>query len=347
MLSLDEQSLWHQETVPIQYVHAVVATATVWDADHVIAPSPQALHERFPMHVDRIPLVDFIQLCFQVIHSLPQQGIGYDVGWHLPPSAYGNLGYAMLCSETLRESVTIMRTYWPLITKTVSAFDWYEQDKQCVINLTLNAQLTGPLRILWAQASMASWHRCIEAMLGHTLPRFEYWMDFAEPAQSPPQKANVGNVQYNMPAIQFRFPARYIDQPLPMANPTSLAMAVENCRKDMHLNGLENGELVARVKALLTLGEEGYPSLDTLADHLNLSSRTLRRRLSTLGYGYKSMLDQARRQDAIRLLNVPSLTVQQVSELLGYSDPASFNRVFRQWTGCSPQRFRLQTTEPA
>jgi len=333
---------WHQETVPAQYAYSVSAAAGLWDPDYKQLPSPSELLERYPVHMGRIPLLEFIQLCFQVHEQYPSHGIAYDIGWHLPPTAYGNLGYAMLCSHSLIDSVTVMSRFWPLITKTVSQFNWYEQDDVCVINLTLNDQLQGPLRTLWAQASLASWQRCIESMLGEPLDWTEYWFDFPEIDQEPPKQAQVGALRFDMPSLQFRFPAHYIKLRLPLANAQSHAVAVENCLKDIHFNGLDDGALLTKVKALLSLSETGYPSLENIADTLNVSSRTLRRQLSNFGYGYKSMLDQIRRQDAIRLLSINDLTVQQVSDLLGYSDPANFTRVFRQWTGLSPQAFRQQ-----
>ena len=73
--------------------------------------------------------------------TLPERGISYDIGWQLPPTAYGNLGYAMLCSESLLDSVNIMERYWALISKSASRFNWYEQDDLCVIDLTINDHL--------------------------------------------------------------------------------------------------------------------------------------------------------------------------------------------------------------
>ncbi|AUM11674.1 AraC family transcriptional regulator [Ketobacter alkanivorans] len=337
-----EVALWHQETVPIQYMHAVLLAAEDWDADFAHQPIPRQLKERYPAHCDRIPLLEFIQLCFCAAQQFPKRGISYDIGWQLPPTAYGNLGYAMLCSESLLDSVNIMERYWALISKSVSRFNWYEQDDLCVIDLTINDHLQGPLRALWIEASLTSWQRCIESMLGEPLTWKEIWLDHSNTCQHPPKQAAIGSVKFNMPSNQLRFPSSYLKVRLPMANSRSFAIAVDNCEKDMHFNGLDGGELIARVKALLTLSDSGYPSLEALSDQLNVSSRTLRRQLSSYGYGYKSMLDQVRRQDAIRLLCINDLTIQQVSDLLGYSDPASFSRAFRQWSGQSPQRFRHQ-----
>jgi YesN/AraC family two-component response regulator len=45
------------------------------------------------------------------------------------------------------------------------------------------------------------------------------------------------------------------------------------------------------------------------------------------------LLDEARKRDAIKLLQNTSLTIEQIASRLGYTDPANFSRAFKKWTG--------------
>jgi len=78
------------------------------------------------------------------------------------------------------------------------------------------------------------------------------------------------------------------------------------------------------------------PSFEALTRFLNMSARTLRRRLEKEGTSYQRIKDNARRDAAISLLSQRGLTVSDVAEMVGFSDPSAFHRSFKKWTGRSP-----------
>ena len=52
-----------------------------------------------------------------------------------------------------------------------------------------------------------------------------------------------------------------------------------------------------------------FKSMTSLADALHLTERTLRRRLDKDGLTFQSLLDDVRRDEAVRMLDDPELTV--------------------------------------
>ena len=82
------------------------------------------------------------------------------------------------------------------------------------------------------------------------------------------------------------------------------------------------------------------PSFEELTGLLNMSARTLRRRLEKEGTSYQRIKDNARRDVAISLLSREGMTVSQVAERVGFSDPSAFHRSFKKWTGQSPGGYR-------
>ncbi|MEH6580998.1 MAG: AraC family transcriptional regulator ligand-binding domain-containing protein [Halioglobus sp.] len=85
---------------------------------------------------------------------------------------------------------------------------------------------------------------------------------------------------------------------------------------------------------------EEMPSFEELTGLLNMSARTLRRRLDKEGTSYQRIKDNARRDVAISLLSRDRLTVSEVAEQVGFSDPSAFHRSFKKWTGQSPGSYR-------
>lgn len=85
---------------------------------------------------------------------------------------------------------------------------------------------------------------------------------------------------------------------------------------------------------------EEMPSFERLTALLNMSPRTLRRRLEKEGTSYQRIKDNARRDVAISLLCREGRTVSDVAEQVGFSDPSAFHRSFKKWTGLSPGEYR-------
>ena len=82
------------------------------------------------------------------------------------------------------------------------------------------------------------------------------------------------------------------------------------------------------------------PSFEGLTKQLNMSARTLRRRLDKEGTSYQRIKDNSRRDMAISMLSRDGLTVSEVAEQVGFSDPSAFHRSFKKWTGQSPGSYR-------
>jgi AraC-like DNA-binding protein len=84
----------------------------------------------------------------------------------------------------------------------------------------------------------------------------------------------------------------------------------------------------------------GKPDPDALARALRMSGRTLRRRLLAIGSSYRELLDEVRRQEAMRLLQGGDLPVGEAAQRLAFDDASSFARAFRRWTGVSPSHLK-------
>jgi AraC-like DNA-binding protein len=75
------------------------------------------------------------------------------------------------------------------------------------------------------------------------------------------------------------------------------------------------------------------------------SKRSLQRRLTKMGTNYSELLSNARVEYASRLLQVPAMTVTEVSNRLRYSDVAHFVRAFRRMAGVNPGVYRQQSIQ--
>ncbi|WP_417309166.1 helix-turn-helix domain-containing protein [Devosia sp.] len=100
----------------------------------------------------------------------------------------------------------------------------------------------------------------------------------------------------------------------------------------------------SRVTGLLIalLPSGGEVTIDLISDRLNLSRRSLQRHLQAEGRPFQTLVQETRRELAEHYLADETITLNEIGYLLGYDDPNSFFRSFRQWTGMTPSEARAQ-----
>lgn len=86
----------------------------------------------------------------------------------------------------------------------------------------------------------------------------------------------------------------------------------------------------------------GRPDIQTVAKEMGMSNRTLQRRLTDEGTGFKDLLEQVRREQAREYLADRSLDIKEIAILIGYEDENSFYRAFRLWEGDTPSNWRTE-----
>lgn len=85
---------------------------------------------------------------------------------------------------------------------------------------------------------------------------------------------------------------------------------------------------------------DGHVTIEQVAEHLKISPRTLQRYLLAEGTGFQELLNKTRQSMATRYICDSSISLTQLSELLGYADLSAFSRAFTRWNGVSPQKWK-------
>lgn len=87
-------------------------------------------------------------------------------------------------------------------------------------------------------------------------------------------------------------------------------------------------------------------TLEEVAESVGLTPSNFRRKLQAEGDSFQDIKDELRRDLAIQYLGRSDLSLNQVAELLGFSEPSTFNRAFKAWTGMAPGAYRLSECLP-
>jgi AraC-like DNA-binding protein len=102
--------------------------------------------------------------------------------------------------------------------------------------------------------------------------------------------------------------------------------------------GLNFSEKVARVITPLLNGST--PTLDQVAEQLNMAPWTVRRKLVGEGVTFQQVLNNTRRDLAVSYVKDTAFTLGEIAYLLGFGSPTAFQRAFKRWMGVAPGIYR-------
>lgn len=314
--------------------------------------SPQVLLAQANMTIDPAELLDtglrlaqHVQLMAIVEAALDDPALAVEVGWRLPPTALGSVGYAILASATMAEVLEVLQRFWHLMGRG-SSISVDTRDPIGTIEVDVRLPMPEVAHTKVKEIILVSMYRGVLALAPEGADQCEAWFDVDEPSYAAAVRRRLPRARYAMPACQFRFPTEQLSTPLAMSNPMGLRTAMSWCEREERERGLSDGRLSARLGAQLKAGIGRFPSLDDMARRMAMAPRTLRRHLRAEGTSYSRLLEAARRREATRLLEQSDLPVREIATLLGYEEPANFTRAFRRWTGGPPSAHRRTHRQP-
>ena len=146
-------------------------------------------------------------------------------------------------------------------------------------------------------------------------------------------------LHFDQPENQLLIPLQFADKTLTGANP-ELALLNDKV-VTRRLARIDKHDIVARVRAvLMDQLPQGGISDDTVAGALHMSVRTMHRKLADMNSNFRALLVEMRHDLAEAYIMDNSLTLTEISLLLGFSEPSSFSRAFKSWTGTAPSEAR-------
>ena len=177
---------------------------------------------------------------------------------------------------------------------------------------------------------------------GAALRPVEVRLSRARPGDTEPYRHFYGcPIHFGAHEDSFLISNRVADEPLPTAN-RQLAGTLDGILA-AQLAALDKNNLAARCRSrLLEQLTSGDASAQEIARQLHVSRRTLQRRLAESNTTYQKLVDDTRRDLALRYMEDAGKSITDVTFLLGFSGQSAFTRAFKRWTGISPTRYREQ-----
>lgn len=191
------------------------------------------------------------------------------------------------------------------------------------------------LRVFW---------RLLAWLAGGRLPVQRFDFAFPRPPHaSSYQELFPGNVVFEQPWSAFWFDSRHLETPM-RRDDGALRKFLVDAQARIVFPRRDADSLQERVRAHLLQEQPGWPSLEACADALHIALSTMQRQLAQEGTSFRAVKDSMRRDIAMARLNSSAVPLAVLAGELGFSDSATFQRAFKDWTGVSPGSYRRQDT---
>jgi AraC-like DNA-binding protein len=329
--------LAQQHTVPIALASQLVQLAKRWSvsADDLLSGvGLSRAHIEDPS--GRLPVATMCALLERARGLTGEPGLGYYLGLQTRATLYGYLGFAALSAASLGDALSLAVQYAPIFS-TALAIDLKVGGGVACIRLEERADL-GSVRDIVLINMTLGLREMGRALTGRQLDGCAD-LAISEPDYQARFAHLVPNVRFGQPANRIVFDATAVDLPVVMADPIALRLAQHQCECELDRLGFD-ARLAARVRRLIA-GDEGVRlSMEQVAGCLDMSPRTLRRRLVEQGVSFAALVDHERRNRALDLLRSSRLSIQDIAIRLEYRTASSFVRAFHRWTGETPATYR-------
>ncbi len=256
----------------------------------------------------------------------------------LPFGAYQVLDYLVASSQTLGDGVQQFARFFGLIAEAVSLTIERRADGYALCLLMANG---APVTPVYADYIFAALVSRLRMRIRPTVQVQRLELRHAAPPDDASYREVFGvPVRFGAPADRLSFSHEEWQAPTATPDVALARLLEEHARILAGRAPRATAGIVAEVERAMTARPADSGSATAIARSLNVSVRTLQRRLVDAGTNFRDVSDGVRWQLAEGYLTNPRVSIAEVACLLGFSEQSSFNRAFQRWTGESPGRWR-------
>jgi AraC-like DNA-binding protein len=284
----------------------------------------------------------YITVCQNALQLSKTPETPFRTGSRIPLSAYGMYGFALVCSPTIREYFQMAVKYHRLATPLVPV-SWREEGNYVSWTFPMNAAFTHPdplLRFLMEQ-QLAQISTHLRAVLEDDsyLPVCAA-LTYPAPDHVHLYKHYLGcPVRFGQPMSELTYPKSILSAKPRLAHGLTSKILRDTCERILGEVKTSTG-VAGEVYQIIASTPGHSPSMEVVARQLATTVRTLNRKLQAEDTSFTQILDDVRFKLSSEYLRTTKLSIEDISELVGFSEAANFRHAFHRWTGSTPARFR-------
>ncbi|MCG8315438.1 MAG: AraC family transcriptional regulator [Pseudomonadales bacterium] len=268
--------------------------------------------------------------------------LGLALGRALNLSRWGILGMAQMCSKTLGDALETGNHYQGLLRSRFH-LDPIMTGGRCEIEISKRESMDYPINAEYAyEVLLGTITSQMQDISGQEVYFEEIQLNYSAPPYHHLYEKYLGcKVQFDCERSMAAVSDKFMTRPLTMSNRVAKQQALALYEQELRRIALvQQEDFRWQVRDALTKHGEGTLKLDQVADILQVTPRTLRRKLQKVGTSFREISQSYQLEQALTYLAEPGTKVSTVANRCGFSDLASFREAFKKHTGLTPQAYR-------
>jgi len=282
-----------------------------------------------------------------VFRLIKTKDVGFRLGQSLNISRWGVLSLAFISSSTLGIALEIANQHRVLVR---SRFDLSHdiQGGQVKIVVRESASMPFPVNIAFGfEMLIGSLQRQVADLLN-----MEFSFDLIQLQYPAPSHHKVYQqfcncrVEFNANENALWVPLTIMKRPLDLENSVVKKQAIQISEGEMlRVAKIQEGDIAWLVRTELSRSDLHTVNLERLSQSLDMSPRTLRRKLKNAGTSYREIYQQSQLQMIIQALVNHKTKLSEIAVSCGFSSVAGLRQAFIRWTGIPLSQYRQQLTD--
>ena len=287
----------------------------------------------------RWPRDEVFRLCDVAMDLSGNPGLGLHWIERLTERMFAPVSHLVVHGSTLRQALALLGQFFRLLGDD-APYLISEDERWVTIRCLSSHHSSLRTQRFEAEMLMGGFWKLVRSFNLHAEPEqvnFEYP---APPYHTDYTRLFKGKQRFAQAFTGLVFERGLLDAPAPQKD-DDVREALQALAERRLLRVTHNTPYSTRVREFLV--REGWPhrtDMQSVARALELSVRSLRRRLEEEGKPYNDILSEAQASVAKQLLQDQRRTIQEVAYEMGFSDPSTFHRAFKRWTGTTPSTYR-------
>ncbi|OUR64445.1 hypothetical protein A9Q73_08940 [Bermanella sp. 47_1433_sub80_T6] len=264
---------------------------------------------------------------------------GAQIGSTYQVNDLGVFGYAVASSQTVQLALELADKYNSLIGNLLKRESEFEADT-LVCKLYNVQNIDNETLSFFVALGVSARIHIARSIFGDDLNYASVAFTFNDEKNRELYESLYGcEVEFNAEFNGYSLHAKDLARRVTDGNHASDAQYLPYCNELLDTLKQKNS-MVNEIQQILVSCAGDYPDIEMLASAFNISSRTLRRQLSNLGTSYQKVLNKVRCQLSIEYLTRTRISIEDISNLIGFSDVTNFRHAFKKWVGKTPSFYR-------
>jgi AraC-like DNA-binding protein len=291
---------------------------------------------------ERLSVRSQITLLDEAATALKDDCLGFTMARDFEPRELGLLYYVMASSQTLGDALKRVARYSKITNDAVVV--GYREGNRLIISLSYSGVPRHSDRHQIEFCMFAVLRLC-RLLTGQNLVPQHFSIAHHRAGGTSEMARFVGTkVEFGADKDEFALNLDARELPLIHADTHLNDLLLKYCEAALADRRGDMSQLRTRVEnAISSLLPHGRVLVEDVARSLGMSERTLARKLSDEGLNFTEILQQLRRDLAVRYLDDRKLHVSKIAWLLGFNEVSAFTHSFKRWTGKTPREMRTTT----